>query len=695
MLGSTVLETAIGLVFVYLVFSLIASALAEYISMLFDRRSDHLKHILFNLFDNDDPQGRAMLNLFVAHPMIQALNSTNWQPEFLSAEKKLEEKGQQFELAKDKWNAAAIAVTAADDARTAASKATTAAKMASTAATTVKNTTETAALKSAISAAENAILVAQATTAAANHAAETASAAADQVKAVKKWRETPTDAAERVLSARALRPAQAPAAAPAPRPVPADLTADELNRRASDVVERATKAADQATAAAAAAIKAASAAESAKKGLDNALIALVDVPRYIPDHTFIDVLLHVLTDPNTVAALASARPERATASPPASGGTISLWDRFSAAVGILSGVASRLPAGDARTKVDNAIQSVKTTIDTVRAGATSAVGVIAELEKGTNDLLAAVAAVPDDALRTALENEIHASIRPLHALGQNILMLERAGQTVSMMADSSIKTALAAFLSQSTQDLDSFKQNVGTWFNDVMDHTSGWYKRNTQRILFVIAFFLCSINNVDTVALVGHLSSNPEMRNAALKEAQTMLDAGEPARPPAAPPAVPPAGEAAKGAGGPPQPAAAPAPPPAPGAAQKKDGEPINLADKYKQALDATKLPLWWSQAEWNNLWSTIDKAKNAQRGGQAAAGSAASINYSWILAKLTGLLISILAVSMGAPFWFDVLNKLVNVRLVGRRPDPTTDVTTLLAAAQPAPPAPPAPPRP
>ena len=84
MLGSTVLETAIGLVFVYLVFSLIASAIAEYISSVLDRRSDHLKHILFNLFDNDDPQGRTMLNLFIAHPMIQALSSTNWKPQFQS-----------------------------------------------------------------------------------------------------------------------------------------------------------------------------------------------------------------------------------------------------------------------------------------------------------------------------------------------------------------------------------------------------------------------------------------------------------------------------------------------------------------------------------------------------------------------------------------------------------------------------------
>lgn len=41
------------------------------------------------------------------------------------------------------------------------------------------------------------------------------------------------------------------------------------------------------------------------------------------------------------------------------------------------------------------------------------------------------------------------------------------------------------------------------------------------------------------------------------------------------------------------------------------------------------------------------------------------------VLSKLGGLLISILAVSMGAPFWFDVLNRLVSFRTAGR-PVPT-----------------------
>ncbi len=210
-----------------------------------------------------------------------------------------------------------------------------------------------------------------------------------------------------------------------------------------------------------------------------------------------------------------------------------------------------------------------------------------------------------------------------------------------------------AFLTQSSQDLDTFKQNVGCWFNDVMDHASGWYKRNTQVILAGIAIFLCSTNNVDTVSLVGHLSSNPEMRNAALREARAMLDASEGGHS-----AVQKLGEEAK-----------PLAPVANGAVQKKEQEGNRLSENYKKALDATQLPLWWSKAELENLWAALEPEK-----AMPAADRKFSINYAWILTKITGLLISIVAVSMGAPFWFDVLNKLVNVRLVGKRPEPTSD---------------------
>jgi hypothetical protein len=43
---------------------------------------------------------------------------------------------------------------------------------------------------------------------------------------------------------------------------------------------------------------------------------------------------------------------------------------------------------------------------------------------------------------------------------------------------------------------------------------------------------------------------------------------------------------------------------------------------------------------------------------------------WRWGLAKLAGLPLTVLAISFGAPFWFDVLSKVVNVRGTGEPPD-------------------------
>jgi hypothetical protein len=40
-----------------------------------------------------------------------------------------------------------------------------------------------------------------------------------------------------------------------------------------------------------------------------------------------------------------------------------------------------------------------------------------------------------------------------------------------------------------------------------------------------------------------------------------------------------------------------------------------------------------------------------------------------WVFYKIFGLMISVLAVSLGAPFWFDTLSKFVNVRSAGTPP--------------------------
>jgi hypothetical protein len=40
----------------------------------------------------------------------------------------------------------------------------------------------------------------------------------------------------------------------------------------------------------------------------------------------------------------------------------------------------------------------------------------------------------------------------------------------------------------------------------------------------------------------------------------------------------------------------------------------------------------------------------------------------SWV--KLIGLLLTALAISLGAPFWFDLLNKVISIRAAGRSPE-------------------------
>ncbi|MGH7165695.1 MAG: hypothetical protein ACREIS_09260 [Nitrospiraceae bacterium] len=39
-----------------------------------------------------------------------------------------------------------------------------------------------------------------------------------------------------------------------------------------------------------------------------------------------------------------------------------------------------------------------------------------------------------------------------------------------------------------------------------------------------------------------------------------------------------------------------------------------------------------------------------------------------WFM-KVLGLLFTTIAVSLGAPFWFDMLNKLINIRAAGKPP--------------------------
>lgn len=94
-----------------------------------------------------------------------------------------------------------------------------------------------------------------------------------------------------------------------------------------------------------------------------------------------------------------------------------------------------------------------------------------------------------------------------------------------------------------------------------------------------------------------------------------------------------------------------------------------------------------WSDPAYRELSVERAKALAAQPGdqnkpiGQQDTGflenvlgwqSQGPIAGTGIFEKILGLLLTIIAISLGAPFWFDVLNKIVNLRSAGRSPEET-----------------------
>ncbi len=171
--------------------------------------------------------------------------------------------------------------------------------------------------------------------------------------------------------------------------------------------------------------------------------------------------------------------------------------------------------------------------------------------------------------------------------------------------------ALSHDIETGKNELNHLRINLETWYNDYMDRVSGWYKNHTQKVLWIIAFVVTIALNIDSVNLTKHLYSDKPLREALVQEAVRVTE----------------------------QPTDAMSP--------KTDSSLIGQATRLKtlrQDVEAMQLPIGWNS---NDLPQ----------------------NFIDFLIKLLGFLITTAALSFGAPFWFDLLIKLVNIRNTGNKP--------------------------
>ena len=206
-----------------------------------------------------------------------------------------------------------------------------------------------------------------------------------------------------------------------------------------------------------------------------------------------------------------------------------------------------------------------------------------------------------------------------------------------------VRTALLALIQNAHGSLDAAQKAIEAWFNDTMDRISGWYKRNTQIWIIAIAIVVTILSNADTINITRELWTDPVLRAQIIESAKTR--------------------------------AAQPSPSPTAGT-QSSSAQSSNA---QAQSSSANGGPI--TDQERQELGELL---------GWHLTGSGSTLDRIWSqmsFERVLGWILTIIAVSLGAPFWFDVLKKIMNLRSAGKSPSDNPPTPTQ-AAQQTAPPA-------
>ncbi|WP_437631748.1 hypothetical protein [Sorangium sp. So ce854] len=338
-------------------------------------------------------------------------------------------------------------------------------------------------------------------------------------------------------------------------------------------------------------------------------------PSYIPSHAFVAALLDTLRHIEWSGSAAPSPPPAGAALPAPAGAAVTT--AFTAASAALA--ASAAPPASAAPEAP------------ASAAAPSPAGAAAPAPPPAGAAAPAPppagAALPAPAGAAAPPSSDDAPLDELRRL------IER------MPGESDLRRALATIVDCTVRDMREANIRLERWFNDAMDRAAGRYKRRAQLIISATALVLCIGFNADSIKLAGALSRDAVVRAAMITAAQEMAKA--------------PPREAPLDVG-----------------MDRDEDVMAALAQgggAHRQ-LTGLDLKITWgveppAEVSFPKLWKAL-----AAILGQGAVG--------WLRGVLDrlvspGILITAAAASLGAPFWFDLLNKLVNLRTAGKSPEP------------------------
>lgn len=211
--------------------------------------------------------------------------------------------------------------------------------------------------------------------------------------------------------------------------------------------------------------------------------------------------------------------------------------------------------------------------------------------------------------------------KDVEAIGQMLPPSVRESlAALSRRAQINVKRAQVQYVED---ELYQFKSEIQIWFDRSMDRASGVYKRNAKGVTFLIGFLIALVINADTFHMVSRLTTDSTLRDALAKNAEVAANIE--------------------------------CPPPSP--SDTTTGKQLECL--RTQVNRSIPLPIGRDSA---NLEQQTEESSK------------------WFfppLRMILGWVLSGLAISMGAPFWFELLGRFINVRNSGSKPTSTANQTT------------------
>ena len=165
----------------------------------------------------------------------------------------------------------------------------------------------------------------------------------------------------------------------------------------------------------------------------------------------------------------------------------------------------------------------------------------------------------------------------------------------------------------SENGIKSLEKEIRIWFDQSMERASGVYNRNVKGVTLLIGLLVTLAINADTFHILERLNKDAALRSSINQIATKIV-------------------------------------------AENKEPS-LNQINPY---LDKITMPLGWSTRE------EFYKQVNPRDPAKSKLGD-------WVLGiikLMLGWLLSAAAIAMGAPFWFDLLGKFINVRNAGQVPE-------------------------